>query len=178
MSMSDLVLPLLILAAYPVFVWYVWRERSPTPWPDDGPRKLEDSRERVLFVCTHNSARSQIAEALLRHRAGNRFLVASAGTAPTSVHRLAEQVMAERGLRLVGHYAKAIVEMGARWDYVITVCDSAYENCPDFPVKTSRLHWSIGDPAAVQGTEPVRLEAFRRVRDDLIQRIERWIAER
>ena len=160
MSMSDLVLPLLILAAYPVFVWYVWRERSPTPWPDDGPRKLEDSRERVLFVCTHNSARSQIAEALLRHRAGSRFLVASAGTAPTSVHRLAEQVMAERGLRLVGHYAKAIVEMCARWDYVITVCDSARE-LPRLPgedqppaLEHRRPRSSPGDRARTLGGLP------------------------
>ena len=169
--MSEFALPLAILAAYIVFVWYLWREGP-------APARLEDPRERVLFVCTHNSARSQMAEAMLRHRAGSRFLVASAGTAPTSVHYLAERVMIESGERFIGHSAKAITEMGLHWDHVITVCDAAFENCPDFSLKTSRLHWSIADPSAVKGTEDVRLEAFRRVRDDLSQRIGRWISER
>lgn len=172
-----------LLAGFAVFVWWLWREDS-TSWArGESARTLEveqtrTPKERVLFVCTHNSARSQMAEALLRHAAGSRFHVASAGTAPTRVHALAEQAMAECGLSLYGHRAKALAEAGTHWDYVVTVCDAAYEQCPEFPAKTCRLHWSIEDPSRATGSPAQQLEAFRRVRDDLAERIRRWVADR
>jgi arsenate reductase len=86
--------------------------------------------------------------------------------------------MGERGLSLHSHRAKALDEVGLRWDYVITVCDAAYEQCPEFPARTSRLHWSIEDPSQATGTPAQQLEAFRRVRDDLAERITRWLADR
>ena len=95
--------------------------------PESKISAVPESQSHVLFVCTHNSARSQMAEALLRQMGGDRFYVASAGATPTRVHSLAEQVMAERGVSLRGHRAKQISEMGTRWDYVITLCDAAYE---------------------------------------------------
>jgi arsenate reductase (thioredoxin) len=171
---------LILLVAYGVFVWYLWRETgssgSKPAWTKE-PERTDVARQRVLFVCTHNSARSQMAEALLRQAAGERFIVASAGTAPTRVHPLAEQVMAERGLGLGFHRAKSITDVGTRWDYVITVCDAAYEQCPEFEAKTSRLHWSVEDPSQVPGTPTQQLEAFRRVRDDLAERVSRWLAD-
>ena len=86
--------------------------------------------------------------------------------------------MSERGLSLGTHRTKALAEVGARWDYVITVCDAAYEQCPEFEEKTSRLHWSIDDPARAAGPLAQQLEAFRRVRDELAERIRRWVADR
>jgi arsenate reductase (thioredoxin) len=86
--------------------------------------------------------------------------------------------MSERGLSLGTHRTKALAEVGARWDYVITVCDAAYEQCPDFEEKTSRLHWSIDDPSRTAGSLAQQLEAFRRVRDELAERIPRWAADR
>ena len=181
--LSGLLWPLILLVAYVVFVWYLWRETGGTsaaridPARTKLPVATDGAQQRVLFVCTHNSARSQIAEALLRQAAGTRFVVASAGTEPTRVHRLAEQVMAERGLSLRFHRAKSIADVGTRWDYVITVCDAAFEQCPEFPDKTSRLHWSIGDPSQTVGTDLQQIEAFRRVRDDLAERVGRWLAD-
>ena len=182
--MSAAVLPMLLLAGYAIFVWWLWREVGGAPARRESARALEAERarlmqERVLFVCTHNSARSQMAEALLRHAAaGSSFHVASAGTAPTRVHPLAEQVMAERGLSLGAHRAKALAEVGTRWDYVITVCDAAFEQCPEFEAKTSLLHWSVEDPSRTTGAYSLQLEAFRRVRDDLARRIGEWVSER
>ena len=182
--LPELLLPLILLAGYAVFIWYLWRETTEMSGARSGstkakrPERTARAQESVLFVCTHNSARSQMAEALLREAAGGRFRVASAGTAPTRVHPLAEQAMAERGLSLESHRAKALAEMGTRWDYVITVCDAAYERCPEFPAKTSRLHWSIEDPSRATGTPAQQLDAFRRVRDDLAERITRWVADR
>jgi arsenate reductase len=183
MTLSDLFLPLGVLAAYLVFVWFLWRDTYGLPW---APRESAPARphvaphrhERVLFVCTHNSARSQMAEALLRHAAPTRFVVASAGTAPTHIHPLAMEVMTEKGLSLIGQHAKSVSEVGTAWDYVITVCDAAFEQCPDFPVKTSRLHWSVKDPSGVTGSVDEQLDAFRRVRHDLSKRIEQWLIER
>jgi arsenate reductase len=85
--------------------------------------------------------------------------------------------MAERGLSLSSHRAKSLAEVGTRWDYVITVCDAAYEQCPEFEAKTSRLHWSVEDPSRVPGTPTQQLEVFRRVRDDLAERVGRWLAD-
>jgi arsenate reductase len=176
------ILPILVLAGYAAFVWWLWREVGAPParrraaaTQAERPRERQ---ERVLFVCTHNSARSQMAEALLRHVAGSRFLVASAGTAPAQIHPLAEQVMAERGLSLRSHWPKALGEVGTRWDYVVTVCDAANERCPEFEAKTSRLHWSIDDPSREEGRYAEQLEAFRRVRDELGEQIHRWVADR
>jgi arsenate reductase len=131
-----------------------------------------------LFVCTHNAARSQMAEAWLRALAGERFRVASAGTAPTRVHPLAMQVMAERGVSLQMAQAKGLTDVGMHWDYVITVCDAAFEQCPEFSAKTSRLHWSVEDPSRYPGPSDAQLAAFRRVRDELAARIAQWVAER
>jgi arsenate reductase len=135
-------------------------------------------KSRVLFLCTHNSARSQMAEALLRARAGDRFEVASAGTEATRVHPLAARVMAEIGLDLSGHRSKTVDELLDRpWDHVVTVCDGARERCPVFPARTHRLHWSFPDPSQAQGSEAERLAAFRDVRDRIRSRIDGWLGE-
>lgn len=116
---------------------------------------------RVLFLCTHNSARSQMAEGLLRALAGERFEVASAGTEATRVHPLAIRAMQEVGIDLSGHTSKTIdVFLGQPWDYVITVCDSANERCPIFPDGTTRIHWSFDDPSHATGTDEDKLEKF------------------
>jgi arsenate reductase (thioredoxin) len=123
---------------------------------------------RVLILCTGNSARSQMAEGLLRSLAGDRFEVCSAGTKPSLVRPEAIAVMAEIGIDLTGHRSKHVREFdGQHFDVVMTVCDNANESCPVFPADTERLHWSVPDPAAVQGTDAERLAAFRRVRDTL-----------
>jgi len=132
---------------------------------------------RVLFLCTHNSARSQMAEALLRRLGGDRFEAASAGTESTHVHPLAVRVMAELGIDLAGHTSKTVNGLVDRpWDYVITVCDSANERCPVFPGQTTRLHWSLDDPSQAEGTEAERLATFRRVRDEIASRLRAWLA--
>ena len=128
---------------------------------------------RVLILCTGNSARSQMAEGLLRHDAGNVCEVFSAGTKPTQVRTEAITVMREVGIDISGHRSKSVDEFaGQDFDYVITVCDNAKESCPLFPAKTKRIHWSIEDPAAVQGSEEETLRAFRRVRDELRARLQ------
>ena len=128
---------------------------------------------RVLILCTGNSARSQMAEGLLRHDAGDVYEVFSAGTKPTRVRPEAISVMREVGIDISGHRSKSVDEFaGQDFDYVITVCDNAKESCPIFPTKTKRIHWSIEDPAAVQGSEEERLTAFRRIRDDLRARLQ------
>jgi len=128
------------------------------------------SRPRVLILCTGNSARSQMAEGLLRHDADDRFEVSSAGTKPSSVRPEAITVMRELGIDLSGHRSKHVDEFGAQqFDYVLTVCDNARESCPLFPGRAVRLHHSFDDPAIVEGSEAERLAAFRRVRDELRQ---------
>jgi arsenate reductase (thioredoxin) len=135
-------------------------------------------RDRVLVLCTHNSARSQMAERLLRELGGDRFEVASAGTVATAVHPLAERVMEEIGLDLHAHSSKTLDRyLGERWDYVITVCDQAGERCPLFPGPARRIHWSFEDPSAATGSEADRLAAFRRVRDAIRDRLRTWLAE-
>jgi len=125
-------------------------------------------KERVLILCTGNSARSQMAEALLRREAGGQFEVESAGTKPGIVRPEAISVMRELGVDISGHRSKHVNEFdGERFDYVITVCDNANESCPVFPGAVKRLHKSFEDPAAVNGSEEERLAAFRRVRDEL-----------
>jgi len=110
------------------------------------------NKQRVLFLCTHNSARSQMAEGLLRSLAGDRFDVASAGTEATRVHPLAIRAMADVGIDLSRHTSKSVETLlDQPWDHVITVCDSANERCPIFPKPTHRLHWSFPDPSQAGG---------------------------
>jgi arsenate reductase len=135
------------------------------------------TRARVLVVCTHNSARSQMAEGLLGALASDRFEVASAGTEATRVHPLAIRAMDELGIDLRDHTSKTLDRFVAEpWDYVITVCDDANERCPVFPGRTTRLHWGFDDPSAATGTEEERLAAFRRVRDAIAGRLRTWLA--
>ena len=131
-------------------------------------------RSRVLFLCTHNSARSQMAEGLLRHLAGDRFEVMSAGTEATHVRPLAIRAMEEVGVDISAQESETLGSyLREPFDYVITVCDEANEACPFFPGASERLHWSFPDPSKAQGTEEERLEVFRQVRDDIEGRI-RW----
>lgn len=125
-------------------------------------------KKRVLILCTGNSARSQMAEGLLRHDAGERFEVVSAGTKPSSVRPEAIAAMSELGIDISGHRSKNVNECeGQRFDYVITVCDNARETCPMFFDAEQRLHHSFEDPAAFPGANEERLALFRRVRDEL-----------
>lgn len=132
------------------------------------------NKQRVLFLCTHNSAWSQMAEGLLRAMAGDRFEPAL--TEATRVHPLAVRVMAERGIDISGHKSKVFVGLlRDRWDHLITVCDDASEQCPFVPGLRKRLHWSLSDPSRASGTEEERLAVFRRVRDDIEARLAEWI---
>jgi arsenate reductase len=132
-------------------------------------------KKRVLILCTGNSARSQMAEGLLRHDAGNKFEVFSAGVEPTAVRPLAIKAMGEVGIDISQQRSKSTDEFaGKKFDYVITVCDNANQHCPMFPGKAERIHWSIDDPAAVKGLEEDQLSAFRRVRDELRDNLRRF----
>jgi arsenate reductase len=116
-----------------------------------------------------------MAEGLLRRLAGDKFEVASAGVAPTRVRPEAIAVMQEIGIDITSHRSKSVEEFaGQEFDYVITVCDNAKESCPVFPGKSERIHWSFDDPAAVEGDEETRIAAFRRVRDEIADRLERF----
>jgi arsenate reductase len=130
-------------------------------------------RARVLFLCTHNSARSQMAEGLLRHLAGHGFEVHSAGTEATLVRPLAIRAMEELGIDISGQESKTLdAYLDQPFDYVITVCDDANEACPYLPGARNRLHWSFEDPSRAGGSEEERLALFRRVRDEIRERIE------
>lgn len=132
-------------------------------------------KERILILCTGNSARSQMAEGLLRAMAGERFEVMSAGTKPSQVNPLAIQVMQERGIDIRQQRSKHLNEfLQQPFDYVITVCDAAAEVCPVFPGRAKRIHWSFPDPAAAQGTEQDRLHVFRQVRDAIESQLQAW----
>jgi arsenate reductase (thioredoxin) len=127
---------------------------------------------KVLILCTGNSARSQMAEGLLRREAGGRFEVHSAGTKPTRVRPEAIAVMEEIGIDISEHRSKSVDEfVGHELDVVITVCDNANEACPVFPGTTKRLHWPFEDPAAVEGSEELRKGAFRKIRDQIHARV-------
>jgi arsenate reductase len=129
-------------------------------------------KKRVLFLCTHNSARSQMAEGLLRTMAGDQFEVFSAGTEETRVHPIAIEAMREIGIDIGGQRSKTLDMFGGQqFDYVITVCDRANETCPIFPSATERIHWSFDDPSAATGTDEQRLRAFRNVREGIQQRL-------
>jgi arsenate reductase len=139
----------------------------------------DETRTRVLFLCTHNSSRSQMAEGLLQARGGESYAAFSAGTHPRSVHPLAVRVMAEIGIDLgpaSGHRAKSLDEFrGQSFDLVVTVCDDAAEECPFFPGARRQEHWGFPDPSAVSGSEEERLAAFRAVRDAIAARIDGFL---
>jgi arsenate reductase (thioredoxin) len=137
----------------------------------EGDRR--SGKQRVLFLCTHNSARSQMAEGLLRALAGDRFEAMSAGTEATHVRPLAIRAMRELGVDISGQESKTLDRyLREPFDYVITVCDDANEACPFFPGAANRLHWSFEDPSRAKGSEEERLAVFRSVRDGMRQRIE------
>jgi len=130
------------------------------------------SKQRVLILCTGNSARSQMAEGLLRHAGGDRYEVFSAGTRPVGLNPNAVRAMAEFGIDISGHRSKSVDELsGQQFDYVITVCDSAKEACPIFPGPGERLHHNFEDPAAAPADQ--QLAKFREVRDQ----IRAWIGD-
>ena len=131
---------------------------------------------RVLFVCTGNSARSQIAGALLRERGGAAFEAHSAGSEPAGLNLLTIRVLAEAGID-VGDAESTHVDayVGEAWDYVITVCDRARESCPVFPNAGTQLHWSLEDPAAAEGDDARRMAAFRATREEVRARIDAFV---
>jgi arsenate reductase len=136
-------------------------------------------KQRLLFLCTGNSARSQMAEGWLRHLAGNRFEVFSAGTRPIGLNSGSVEVMAEVGIDISRHRSKHVTEfLGHPFDHVITVCDRAKESCPTWPGPTHLLHWSFDDPAVATDSEDARRQLFRRVRDEICHRIQSFITER
>jgi arsenate reductase len=125
-------------------------------------------KKKVLILCTGNSARSQMAEGLLRYLGGDKFEVESAGTIASFVRPQAIAAMGEIGIDISGHRSKSLDEfLDSPFDFVITVCDNAAANCPVFPGGGKRLHWSFDDPAEAQGSEDEVLQAFRRVRDEI-----------
>ena len=127
---------------------------------------------RLLFMCTHNSARSQMAEGLLRALGGDRFEVHSAGLVATEIRPLAIRAMAERGIDIGGQWSKALASYdGQLFDTSVTVCDEAKEACPYFPGAARQLHWSFDDPSAATGSEDEQLAVYRRVRDEIEARI-------
>lgn len=131
---------------------------------------------RVLFVCTGNSARSQIAEALLRQHGGDAFDVQSAGTRPAAIDPMTVRVLAEVGIDWSGARAKSVDELlDQAFDYVITVCDRARQVCPTFPGEHDSLHWGLDDPADAQGDDAARLAAFRRTRVEAMARLRPFI---
>ena len=135
--------------------------------------------KRLLVLCTGNSARSQMGEGLFRHEGRGAYEVASAGTKPSHVRPEAIAVMKELGIDISGHRSKSVNEFeGQSFDYVVTVCDNARDNCPVFPAGTDRIHWSFEDPAAVQGGEQELLAAFRRIRDEIHERVKTFFQDR
>lgn len=140
-------------------------------------RAVSKAKYRVLILCTGNSARSQMAEGLLRHLAGDRFAVFSAGTKPSAVNPYAIRAMHARGIDITAQHSKHLNEyLDQPFDFVVTVCDHAAETCPAFPGKAERIHWSFPDPAAVQGSDEAVLAAFERVRDALEAKLKDWAA--
>jgi len=131
-------------------------------------------KKRVLFICTHNSARSQMAEGIMNALYGDKFQSFSAGTNPSKVNPLAIEVLKEIGIDISHHRSKSIDEFkGETFDYVVTVCDNAKENCPYFPGGKKYVHRGFMDPASVEGTYEEKLSAFRKVRDEILN----WIKE-
>ena len=142
-------------------------------------RPADQRARRILFLCTHNSSRSQMAEGLLQARGGADYSAYSAGTVPGGIHPLAIRAMAEIGIDIseaAGHHSKGLdAYAGEAFDLVVTVCDAAAGECPFFPGARSQQHWGFPDPSAVTGTEEERLAAFRQVRDAIAARIEAFL---
>ena len=135
-------------------------------------------KKRVLILCTGNSARSQMAEGILRSIAGDRFEVESAGVAPSEVRPEAIEAMNEIGIDINSHRSKSVDEFtNDEFDYIITVCDNARESCPVFPGRAEQIHWSFDDPAAVEGSDQERLDSFRKIRDEIHGRLRRFVAD-
>jgi arsenate reductase (thioredoxin) len=134
---------------------------------------------RVMFICIHNSARSQMCEAFLRSFAPQRFEVHSSGIETGSLNPLVVQAMEELGISMEGHYAKPAseyIERNEQFDYVITVCDeSSAERCPVFPGTHTRMHWGFPDPSALTGTDEQKLAGIRKIRDDIRIRVLSWL---
>ena len=134
--------------------------------------------KRILVLCTGNSARSQMGEGLFRHESHGGWEVESAGTKPGHVRPEAIAAMKEIGIDISGHRSKSVDEFaGQSFDYVVTVCDNARDICPVFPAGTERIHWSFEDPAAVEGTEEERLAEFRRIRDQIHERVKSFCCQ-
>lgn len=135
-------------------------------------------RSRVLFVCTGNTARSQMAQVLLEQRGEGAFDVTSAGLEPGELHPMTVQVLSELGLPTAHLEAKGVKPLlGQHYTHVITVCDRAEAQCPVFPHASFRFSWPFEDPAAATGSEEARLAVFRRVRDEIDTRVQHWLAE-
>jgi arsenate reductase len=135
-------------------------------------------KQRILVLCTGNSARSQMGEGLFRHEGGGAYEVCSAGTAPSTVRPEAIAVMRELGIDISGHRSKSVEEFaGQPFDFVVTVCDNARDHCPVFPAGTARIHWSFEDPAAAKGDETERQAEFRRIRDQIHERVKAFFRE-
>jgi len=134
-------------------------------------------KTRVLFLCTRNSARSQMAEAFLRRYGDDKFEVYSAGLEPDEIHPYTRKVMAEAGIDISDQYSKSLEQFMGRmhFGYLITVCDKAEKSCPFFPGISVRLHWSFDDPAISEGTEEERIERFRRIRDQIENKVKSWL---
>lgn len=135
------------------------------------------NKPKVLFLCTGNSARSQMAEAFLRKYGGDKFEVFSAGLEPSVINPLTVQVMEEVGVNMSGHFAKGLAQYLGKvhFSYLVTVCSRAEEKCPIFPGMGTRLHWPFDDPAAYTGTPEERLEKFRQVRDQIEAMVIEWL---
>jgi arsenate reductase len=142
---------------------------------------MTEMKKRVLFLCIHNSARSQMAAAYLKLLAGDRFEVESAGIEPGKLNPLAVSAMREAGIDIGQNGTQSVFDLfksGRRFEYVISVCDAASaERCPIFPGVTTRLNWSFADPSAFKGTEAEKLKQTVGVRDEIRQRIEQWLNE-
>lgn len=138
-----------------------------------------EKKKNVLFICVHNSGRSQMAEAFLRASAGNKFDVESAGLEPREINKLVIQVMKEMDIDISGNTSDSVFDFykeGRLYDYVITVCDESIETqCPIFPGITRRLHWAFPDPSSVSGTDEEKLSKVRKIRDDIHKRIMTWL---
>jgi arsenate reductase len=139
------------------------------------------SKIKVLFVCVHNSARSQMAEAYLNHLSGDSFEAESAGLEPGKLNPMVVEVMKEDGIDISNNRTKSVFDFfkqGRMFSYVITVCDeSAAEGCPIFPGVCKRLHWSFRDPSSLEGTHQQKLEATRVIRDQIKNQIKKWLDE-
>ena len=136
-------------------------------------------KEKIIFICTGNACRSQIAEGIMRQLAGDKFDVFSAGSHPSSVHPMAIKVMKEIGINITSHTSDPISNfLSKNINIVVTVCDNADKVCPVFPGKVERIHWSIKDPFKGWGSDPDDLDNFTRTRDDLVERIKNFLINR